>query len=120
MMTALRTLLFCLSAVSLSACTVRHGDFTVISNKLIRTADFELSKADRRRGIVGQDKAHIIILIPTKAQVTLEGAIDDALRKGNGDVMTDAVVEFTSWYIPYIYGQTSWRVTGDVIKTRRH
>ncbi len=120
MRTQTRRLLCCGLMVGLSACTVRHGDFTVISNKLVRTSDFELSTADRRRGIVGEDKAHIIILFPTKAQVTLEEAIDDALRQGEGDVLTDAVIEFTSWYIPYVYGQTSWKVTGDVVKTRRN
>ena len=64
--------------------------------------------------------AHIIVFIPTKGNVTLEAAIDDALRKGQGDVMTDAVVHYWTWYIPYIYGQTGWEVVGDVVKTRRN
>lgn len=117
----LRLLHFVVAAavvVVLSGCSVRHGDFTVLSDKLVRTSDFDLSKADRVKGVTGQDVAHIIIFIPTKAQVTLKDALDDALRKGNGDVMTDAVITFWSWYIPYIYGQTGWEVTGDVVKTR--
>jgi hypothetical protein len=105
--------------VVLPSCSVRHGDFTVLSDKLVRTSDFDLSKADRVRGVTGQDVAHIYVLIPTKLQPTLKGALDDALRKGDGDVMTDAVVTFWSWYIPYTYGETGWEVTGDVVKTRR-
>jgi hypothetical protein len=105
--------------VVLPSCTVRHGDFTVLSDKLVRTSDFDLSKADRVRGVTGRDVAHIYVFIPTKAQVTLKDALDDALRKGHGDVMTDAVVTYWGWYIPYIYGETGWEVTGDVIKTRR-
>jgi hypothetical protein len=50
----------------------------------------------------------------------LEEAVDDALGKGNGDVMTDATVHHWFWYIPYIYGQEGWSVTGDVVKTRRN
>ena len=115
------TALFLAAALlPLSGCVIRHGDFTVLSNKLVRTADFELSKADRSRDVRGSDVAHIIVFIPTKGNVTLEAAIDDALRKGRGDVMTDAVVHYWSWYIPYIYGQTGWEVVGDVVKTRRN
>ena len=112
-------LLGLVSVLLSTGCVIRHGDFTVLSNKLIRTSDFELSKADRTRGVVGEDISHTIVLFPTKAGVSLEGAIDDALRKGDGDVITDAVVTRFGWYIPLIYGQTGWRVTGDVVKTRR-
>ena len=106
-------------ALAAGACTIHHGDFTVLSNKLIRTADFDLSKADRKPNVVGRDVAHIILFIPTKGQVTLEEAVDDALSKGGGDVMTDVKVSSWFWYIPYIYGQTGWEVSGDVVKTRR-
>lgn len=101
----------------LPACVVDHGDFTVLSNKLIRTSDFDLSKADRKQGVEGREVDHIIIFIPT-GQPTLEGAVDNALFNGQGDVLTDASVESWGWYIPYIYGQMGWYVKGDVVKTR--
>jgi hypothetical protein len=108
-----------LGALLLPGCVIRHGDFTVLSNKLIRTSDFDLSSAEPLGHVVGDDTAHIIVFIPTKAQPTLEGAIDDALRRAGGDVMTDAVVKFRSWYIPLIYGRTGWIVEGDVWRTRK-
>ena len=114
----LRGSLVILTALLLVGCTVRHGDFTVISNKALRLSEFELDRADRVRGVVGKDEAHIIILFPTKG-ITLEGALDDAFEKGDGDVMTDAVVTYRSFYIPYVYGQMGWQVKGDVVKTRR-
>ncbi len=104
----------------LSGCSVRHGDFSVLSNKLVNVSNFELSKADRAKGIVGEDVQHVIIFIPTSGPPTLEGALDDAIAKGGGDVITDAVVESWGFYIPYIYGQNGWRVTGDVVKTRKN
>ena len=99
-------------------CSVRHGDFSVLSNKLIRTADFELSKADRVAGIEGKDVQHTILFFPFGSAPTLEGALDDAFEKGGGDVMTDAVVRSYWYYIPLIYGQAAWKVKGDVVKTR--
>ena len=104
----------------LSGCSVRHGDYTVLSNKMVRLSDFELDKADRVKKVVGEDRQHIIFVIPTGAQPTLDGALDNAFQLADGDVMTDAVVESWGWYIPYIYGQAGWRVTGDVVKTRKN
>jgi hypothetical protein len=103
-----------------NGCVVRHGDFTVASNKVLRLSEFELDKADRAKGVVGKEVQHIIILFPTSGPPTIEGAMDNALEKGGGDVMTDAVVKSWSWYIPYIYGQAGWSVKGDVVKTRRN
>lgn len=101
-----------------TGCTVRHGDFTVLSNKLVDLREFEVDKADRIKGVKGEDIADIIIFIPTKGSVTLEGALDDAFLKSGGDLMTDTVVKATSWYIPLIYGRSGWTVEGDVVKTR--
>jgi len=106
--------------VSAQGCSTRHGDYTVLSNKMISLENFELEKADRVKHIVGEEKQHIIIFIPVGGEPTLDGAIDDMFKKSDGDVVTDAVVESWQWYIPYIYGQRGWRVTGDVVKTRKN
>ncbi len=111
----------CLALLGASTgCTVRHGDFTVLSNKVLRLSEFELDKAERIKSVTGKEVQHMFIVIPTSGPPTLEGALDDAFDQTDGDVMTDAVVEFWSWYIPYIYGQTGWSVKGDVVKTRRN
>jgi hypothetical protein len=102
----------------LVGCTHHHGNFSVISNKLVRTSDFDLSQLDRTRNVVGEDRMHILLIFPTKLEATLDEAIDDALREGDGDLIVDAVVESWEWYVPP-YGQAGWRVRGDVVKTRR-
>lgn len=107
-----------IALVLVTGCTKFHGDYTVLSNRLVRTSDFDLSTAERRENVEGRDVAQIFVLIPTKLQVTLEEAIEDALEKGHGDVITDAKVWYWSWYIPLIYGQEGWKVVGDVVKTR--
>ncbi len=110
--------IFLLGLVVCAGCSVRHGDFTVLSNKLIRMSDFEVAKADRAKGIEGEDVQHIIFLFPVGSAPTLEGALDDALERGGGDLMTDAVASTYWFWIPYIYGQAAWKVKGDVVKTR--
>lgn len=101
-----------------SGCVVRHGDFSVVSNKLVRLSDFELGQSIHQKNAVGKDVQHVIILFPTSGPPTIEGALDDALDRYNGDVITDAVIKSWAWYIPYIYGQAGWSVEGDVVKTR--
>lgn len=103
-----------------TGCVARQGDFTVLSDKLVDTKDFDLSTAKKVDHVTGEDKTRIIVFIPTKANPSLEGAIDDALEKGGGDVLTDATVYSFGWYIPYIYGESGWRVEGDVVKTRQN
>ncbi len=103
----------------LSGCSVYHGDFTVASNKLINTSKFSLDGAPVVKNVEGKDVSHTICIIPTKMSVTIEQAMDNALEKGNGDVMTDVSIRYWSWYIPYIYGQTGYSVKGDVVKTRK-
>ena len=100
-----------------SGCLIRHGDFTVLSNKLVDVSDFELDKSDRTKGIVGKSVRHQILFIPIGEVPTLEAALDDGLEKGGGDVMTDAVVK-TWWFTLILYGQAAWQVKGDVVKTR--
>ena len=53
-----------------------------------------------------------ILLLPTGCSK------NDAFEKGDGDVMTDAVVRYGWFYIPLIYGKAAWKVKGDVVKTR--
>lgn len=103
-----------------TGCSVRHGDFTVLSGKIVRTSDFNLGQADRVKGVEGRSIQRIIVFFPVGGIPTIDEALDNALENGHGDVMTDAVVTFTSWYIPLIYGQAGWIIKGDVVKTRRN
>lgn len=117
-MKILRIIGFLLMTCFLCNCAVRHGDFTVLSNRLIDTSNFNINTSSGQK-VVGEDINHIIILIPTGGPPTMEGALDDAFDKSGGDVLTDAVIKSWGFYIPYIYGQAGWRVEGTAIKTRR-
>jgi hypothetical protein len=112
-----KNILLCL-IFSFFGCTTRHGDFTVLSNKLIRVSNFKADSQNRTH-VQGKDINHIIVVFPTGGTPTIEGALDDAFKKGNGDLMTDAVISHSWFYIPYIYGQGGWTIEGDVVKTRK-
>ncbi len=114
----MRRLSVVLCALCLSACSVRHGNFTVLSNKLISTK-FGIEELSRRRNVVGKNTEHMIILFPTGTP-KLEEALNDALNKTDTDLMTDVSVESWFWYIPYVYGNAGWEVKGDAVKTRKN
>ena len=104
----------------LPSCVFNHGDFTVLSNKSVRISEFGMKDADRVDGVVGKDVQEIFFIFPTIRNPSMEYAIDRALDEGNGDFLTNANVKVWSWYIPYIYGQSGWTVSGDAISTRRN
>lgn len=103
----------------ISGCSVNHGTYTVMSNKIVNVNEFDLDKSDKIKNIKGTDRSHIIIFFNTKANPNLSDALNDAFRKADGDVMTDVTVTSWFWWIPYIYGQSGWTVEGDVVKTRK-
>lgn len=99
------------AAVLLSGCTHRYMDFTTISSKnmdMSRGAEFE--RGTKR--VIGEDKAHIIVFIPT-GQPNPKEALDRAIESTPGAVaLQDGVITQKFWWIPYIYGQTSVEVEG--------
>lgn len=90
----------------LSSCSQRLAEFTILSSKNIDYS--KLPDYKRMNGrVVGEDKAHIIILIPTGSPDTKE-AIDKAIEAVPGCVaLVDVILERGGFYIPLLYGQ-SW------------
>ena len=100
-----------LLSVSVMGCATRLVDFTIISTKnidLARGADFKRGPSR----VQGQDTVHIIIIIPTGTP-NIKTAIDRAIQSVPGAVaLLDGVVTAKGWWIPYIYGQSSYVVEG--------
>lgn len=99
-----------------SGCTTRLADFTMISTRNVELDRVDLDSLPRTRGVSGEDSRFIFLFIPFGSP-HLEEAIDDALEKGGGDVMTDAVMSSTIWW--FLIGQNTLRVKGTVIDSRR-
>ena len=104
-----------LASIFFTSCATRLGTFTVISTKNI-----EWSRANeyQRNGnrVLGEDVYHIVVFIPTKGNITIEDAVDNALGKVPGAVaLVDVVLRSQSFYIPYVYGKNAFIVEGSVL-----
>jgi phosphoribosylcarboxyaminoimidazole (NCAIR) mutase len=94
-----------------AGCTTRMVDFTTISTKNVDWSKAETFVRAPAR-VEGIDKVHIIIFIPTGIP-NMKEAIDRAIESKPGSVaLVDGVVYQKVWYIPYIYGQSSYVVEG--------
>jgi hypothetical protein len=98
----------------LSSCTTRLIDFTLISTKNV---DLSRAGSFKRTGVraKGEDKKHIIIIIPAGIPSAKE-AVDRAIESVSGGVaLVDGVLYQKMFYVPYIYGQNSYVVEGSVL-----
>ncbi len=92
-------------------CTTRIVDFTTISTKNVDWSKAETFVRASAR-VEGRDTTHIIIFIPTGVP-NMKEAIDRAIESTPGGVaLVDGVVYSKFWWIPYIYGRTSYVVEG--------
>ncbi len=114
----MKTALIALSLLLLPSCVVSHGNFTVLSNKIIDTKSFHVDTNKKMKNATGKDVAHIVFVVPTKANPNLNDALNDVFRNTDSDLMTDVEIKEWFWYVPYIYGQYGWSVQGDALKTR--
>jgi hypothetical protein len=100
-----------------TGCYNRIADLTVISTKTVDLQELDLSQVERAMDVTGLSVKQIFIIWPV-GKADIEEAIDDALLKAGGDLMVDAVIYWKYWYIPLIYGQFGFKITGNVVKTK--
>jgi len=91
-------------AFSLTSCSYRLGDFTIISTKNYN----EMIKYKMVGRFEGKDSVFVLFGIPF-GQPNIENAVDEAIEKGNGVYLTNAVLELKSGMFSMGYN-----VTGDV------
>lgn len=107
-----------LLAIVCTACTTRQGDFTVLSTRNVDIA--RIARARQLQNpvpVTGYDVQHRVLMIPVTGPPNLEEAVDDAMDRSNGDCMVDVVIYSYHWWIPFIYGQSGWKVKGRVLNT---
>lgn len=79
-----------IAALTLSGCAARVGDLTLISTKNIDLSDARMNIKEGKR-TKGEDCAYALLGLIPLGIPNLERAVDDALEKGNGNVMVDQV-----------------------------
>ncbi len=115
MKSKLALVLLSATMIFLTGCSCRVADMSIITTKNINLNEVNLDKLPQRKNVVGKDSNLWVTFIPF-GYPQLEDAVDDALNKGNGDVMIDAVIHSTSWW--FLLGQDTISVKGTVVKTR--
>ena len=94
---------------------MRQADFTVLSNKNVNLDGVDLDSLKGQR-VEGEDSKWWFLFIPL-GWPKLESAVDDAMSKGDGDLITDAIV-YTSGYHWLLFGKSSLSIEGVLLKTR--
>ena len=111
-----RLLYLVLCTTVFSGCASR-SDFTAISSKNVNLSSIQIDHSKTKGKTTGEDCQHVIILFPTSGDATLDEALDKALEAKQANLLLDAVVNWNSFYIPLIYGQTCWNIEGDAYDT---
>ena len=84
---------FLLLMLSITGCSTRVGDFSVISTRNVEIgSEYELVKRD----VEGESKIPIIIVIPAGVPSIID-AVDDALELVDGDLLMNAKIHDNSW-----------------------
>ena len=96
-----------------TGCMTRVADMTAISTRNVSLDKLDLDALPQRK-VVGEASTFIFLIIPFGIP-HLEDAVDDALNKGNGDLMLDASIHMGGWW--FLVGQSTLQVRGSVVKT---
>lgn len=109
---AMLAAVLCAGMFMLTGCTTRLGDFTVLSTKNVDVSG--LKSGDRQ---TGEDCVNLLFGMIPMGEVNWKNAMDQALERGKGDVMVDAVLTVKAWVIPYIFGQRCLEFTGTIAQS---
>ncbi len=107
--------------LSLSGCTQRLGQFTAASTQNVRNLNYNLADSTKVKTL-GDSCISTVIIFPIGNQDDrIQRAMDDAIKNGHtkgldGDLLVNARIDVTSWYIPLLFGQNCVTVEGDLVK----
>lgn len=101
----------------ISACSSHLTDISVISNKNVSLNRVDIDKLPQVKNVIGQDSRFVFLFIPF-GQPEIKTALNDALKKGDGDMMIDSSIYAKSWW--FIIGQDTIEIQGTVVKTREN
>ena len=115
----MKKILFCL-LICLSACSMNHGNFTILSNKKIDFSNLNIENSQKIEKVKGVDEGQIIMsgFEIGNMNPNINGALSDALTKTQGDLMTNVKVKQSFVFIPFFYSIFDWSVEGEVIKLK--
>ena len=96
-------------------CSTHITDLSMISNKNINLNKVDIDRLPTKKHIEGKDRKFVFLFIPFGVP-TLKEALNDALEKGEGDLMVDASVYKTGWW--FGFGEIGIKIKGNVVNTK--
>jgi hypothetical protein len=109
--TTLRTALW-LALTCAVGCTGTTGHLALVSTRDDLEAAALLTDSPPRH-VTGRSCIDLVVVFPI-GMPNFGEAISDALRQGNGQVLTDATIRYELRYLPFIYGIACYVAEGDV------
>ncbi len=107
----------CATLAAITSGCASRSDLTAISSKNVKLDPLKLDPARSKGRATGEDCSYIIVIIPTGGPPTIDEALDRALESKGANILTDAVVTWSYFYFPYIYGWSCWTAEGDAYDT---
>ena len=98
-----------------SACSTRISGLTVISDRNVNTKNVEIESLPQTKNVSGKSTKFVFLFIPFGIP-TMKEALENALVKGDGDMMIDASLYYNYWW--FIVGMNELEFRGTVVKTR--
>jgi len=111
-----KILFFCLIVACFFGCTKRIGDLTVATTKNLNLESMVIDYNKASKNCEGGDCKIVILGIPI-GYPNMEEALDKAMAKCDGNLMTDIALYKTEWSI-ILFGGNCIRVKGTSLNTR--
>jgi len=113
----MRKLLVITAVLLFTGCSQHLGNLTALSTSSYDPQNIE-GKNLVKKNVSGESHCYTIIFIPTCIMPKLDEAVSKALVNGGGDFMKNSRLYYENYYVPFIFGDTWFRVEGDVYKTQ--
>lgn len=95
------------------------ADFTAISTRTVVSGEVDLTKLPTKR-VTGKDYglSFFFIPIPPFLPPSIDDTVEDALQKGNGDLLLDAYLVEKRYFQGIIFNWVGYEIKGKVVNTK--
>ncbi len=107
--------IFLITLLILTSCTSHITDVTAISTRNINPNEMDLNKLPTVKQVEGSNTV-VTTLFTFWRSCDLSKAVEEALEKGDGDLMINSEVTVTSYFIVIGFINTI-KIKGDVVNT---
>lgn len=111
------------SAVLITGCSTRLGNFTAASTQNVRNLNYSIGDSSKQK-VEGNSCIHSVFFLPMgHSDDRLQRAMDDAISNGqkeglDGDLLVNVRINHNAWSA-IIYGQDCVIVEGDLVKINK-